>query len=276
MKSPATIALACATPLVIAASFALPDLVCSLQDNAKSAAVTHYDSKLVQLDIEPSDDIVHTLETFASDATLYGMDVSERTNPHDVRAAMSDLLPFETASSPLARAFVLCDPSSCTVTDTPLLAVSADGGQAAMLWNCTLENSARDVFASLFIDDASGKILEVTLILDGEPAAYEIEGAAFDDLDAALLAWAAHLGVDVGAFEHAYEHREDEAVSDIAVEEDGVSSAAAVVPESYLTAKASVRGTNCALEAMLQTTEVDQIVLTLKVANDTQAHNLGR
>lgn len=274
MKSPATIALACATPLVIAASFALPDLVSALQDEARSTAVTHYDSKLVQLDIEPSNDVAHALETLASDTTLYSMDESEHENAHDARAALGDTLSLardaEAASTPLTRALALCDLASSSLEEHPLVAVSADGGQAIMLWDCRLEDRASDVFASAFVDDASGKIVQALVIIDGAAAVREAGDAAFDDLDAALLAWAAHLGVDVDATERTQAHAEDAgdtAVADAVAVESNVSSTAAA-PDSQLGAKAHVRGTDTALEATLQVTESDQVVLALEVVAD--------
>lgn len=274
MKSPATIALACATPLVIAASFALPDLVSALQDEARSTAVTHYDSKLVQLDIEPSNDVAHALETLASDTTLYSMDESEHENAHDARAALGDTLSLardaEAASTPLTRALALCDLASSSLEEHPLVAVSADGGQAIMLWDCRLEDRASDVFASAFVDDASGKIVQALVIIDGAAAVREAGDAAFDDLDAALLAWAAHLGVDVDATERTQAYAEDAgdaAVADAAAIESNISPTAAA-PDSQLSAKARVRGTDTALEATLQVTESDQVVLALKVVAD--------
>ncbi|WP_302397106.1 hypothetical protein [Eggerthella sinensis] len=275
MKSPATIALACATPLVIAASFALPDLVSALQDEARSTAVAHYDSKLVQLDIEPSNDVAHALETLASDTTLYSMDESEHENAHDARAALGDTLPLarddaEAASTPLARALALCDLASCSLEEHPLVAVSADGGQAIMLWDCRLEDRASDVFASAFVDDESGKIVQALVIINGAAAVREAGDAAFDDLDAALLAWAAHLGVDVDAAERIQAHAEDAgdtAVADAVAVESNVSSTAAA-PDSQLGAKARVCGTDTALEATLQVTESDQVVLALEVVAD--------
>ena len=274
MKSPATIALACATPLVIAASFALPDLVSALQDGARSTAVTHYDSKLVQLDIEPSNDVAHALETLASDTTLYSMDESEHENAHDARAALGDTLSLardaEAASTPLARALALCDLASCSLEEHPLVAVSTDGGQAIMLWDCRLEDRASDVFASVFVDDESGKIVQALVIINGAAAVREAGGAAFDDLDAALLAWAAHLGVDVDATERTQAYAGDAgdaAVADAAAIESNISSTAAA-PDSQLSAKARVCGTDTALEATLQVTESDQVVLALEVVAD--------
>lgn len=274
MKSPVTIALACATPLVIAASFALPDLVSALQDEARSTAVTHYDSKLVQLDIEPSNDVAHALETLASDTTLYSMDESEHENAHDARAALGDTLSLardaEAASTPLARALALCDLASCSLEEHPLVAVSTDGGQAIMLWDCRLEDRASDVFASAFVDDASGKIVQALVIINGAAAVREAGDAAFDDLDAALLAWAAHLGVDVDATERTQAYAEDAgdaAVADAAAIESNISSTAAA-PDSQLSAKARVCGTDTALEATLQVTESDQVVLALEVVAD--------
>lgn len=272
MKSPATIVLACATPLIIAASFALPDLVSALQDEARSTAVTHYDSKLVQLDIEPSNDVAHALETLASDTTLYSMDESEHENAHDARAALGDTLSLarddaEAASTPLARALALCDLASCSLEEHPLVAVSADGGQAIMLWDCRLEDRASDVFASAFVDDESGKIVQALVIINGAAAVREAGDAAFDDLDAALLAWAAHLGVDVDATERVQAYAEDAgdaAVADAATIESNISSTAAA-PDSQLSAKARVRGTDTALEATLQVAESDQVVLALEV-----------
>ncbi|WP_281655504.1 hypothetical protein [Eggerthella sinensis] len=274
MKSPATIALACATPLVIAASFALPDLVSALQDEARSTAVTHYDSKLVQLDIEPSNDVAHALETLASDTTLYSMDESEHENAHDARAALGDTLSLardaEAASTPLARALALCDLASCSLEEHPLVAVSTDGGQAIMLWDCRLEDRASDVFASVFVDDESGKIVQALVIINGAAAVREAGDAAFDDLDAALLAWAAHLGVDVDATERTQAYAGDAgdaAVADAAAIESNISSTAAA-PDSQLSAKARVCGTDTALEATLQVTESDQVVLALEVVAD--------
>lgn len=271
MKSPATIALACATPLVIAASFALPDLVSALQDEARSTDVTHYDSKLVQLDIEPSNDVAHALETLASDTTLYSMDESEHENAHDARAALGDTLSLardtEAASTPLTRALALCDLASSSLEEHPLVAVSADGGQAIMLWDCRLEDRASDVFASAFVDDASGKIVQALVIINGAAAVREAGDAAFDDLDAALLAWAAHLGVDVDATERTQAYAGDAgdaAVADAAAIESNISSTAAA-PDSQLSAKARVRGTDTALEATLQVAESDQVVLALEV-----------
>lgn len=271
MKSPATIALACATPLVIAASFALPDLVSALQDEARSTDVTHYDSKLVQLDIEPSNDVAHALETLASDTTLYSMDESEHENAHDARAALGDTLSLardtEAASTPLTRALALCDLASSSLEEHPLVAVSADGGQAIMLWDCRLEDRASDVFASAFVDDASGKIVQALVIINGAAAVREAGDAAFDDLDAALLAWAAHLGVDVDATERTQAYAGDAgdaAVADAAAIESNISSTTAA-PDSQLSAKARVRGTDTALEATLQVAESDQVVLALEV-----------
>ena len=213
MKSPATIALALAAPLIVVIGFRLPDIVCRLQDDARDASVSRYDARPVQLDFEPVDGALPALQAFASNAVFYNLENDRRTFPYDIRAVVGEVLPP-------APSLQTIDITSCDVEIVPMLAIGADDSQAALLWSCAFAFADNaDTSISAFVDDATGKIVQLTCFIKEDDA--PDENAVRELLGSWMDAWASHLDLDVVESDGSGEIASGATVSSSPAEHDG-------------------------------------------------------
>lgn len=194
MRSPGTIALAVATPLIIGVSLLLPDLVSLMQDQRNAADVVRYESRTVELDLAPSGDPTATLELLTRDHQLIPADEGAGSSKGKARAALQELLDgFEEDG------LVGFNLDGADFQERSVLAMDVSESRTTLLWRCAVVSTDEDarVFVA-YIDDASGAVVSLFFSQsEDELASIHHDPTDPSYLDALTKAWAEHLGVEL-------------------------------------------------------------------------------
>lgn len=256
MKPPATIALALSASLVVVAGFYLPDIVCRLQDDARDASVSRYDVRPVQLDFEPVDGALPALQAFASNAVFYNLEDDRRTFPYDIRAVVGEALP----PAPSLRTF---DSATYDVEIAPVLAIGAGDSQAALLWSCSFAfDDDADTSISAFVDDATGKIVQLACFVKEDEA--PDENAVRELLGSWTEAWASHLELDAVESDGSGEITSGATVSSSPAERDDGGTVAIAESSADRSLLAYIPGTEIGLRAERQSIDGFRVAYSLE------------
>lgn len=176
------LALVIATPLAVALGFFLPDLACRARD-ASGDEELGFETRQARLDV--AEDAGNALRTLAGNAPTIELGQADEDGGQRALDAAREALAFFHE-----RGFDALDPARFATNSTKLqLAVDAEGGRAARLWEIALTGEDPSDWAVMLVDDASGKVVQLFGNLAVE------DGAATPDAEACAAAWADHLGM---------------------------------------------------------------------------------
>lgn len=176
------LALVIATPLAVALGFFLPDLACRARD-ASGDEELGFETRQARLDVAAAKDAGNALRALAGNALTIELGQADEGGGQRALDAAREALAFFHE-----RGFDALDPARFAANSTKLqLAVDAEGGRAARLWEIDLTGKDPSDWAVMLVDDASGKAVQLFGNLAVE------DGAATPDAEACAAAWADHL-----------------------------------------------------------------------------------